>query len=112
MPHLLAPDEPPPFEILNPEAASPWLLQTDNAARAQLANVTGPTPVLAGSLRVLSATDFRKNVYSLHFMKSCRSIEVPALMRESAYPIGILKGYAARASRRVGLLVILVNMIH
>jgi apolipoprotein N-acyltransferase len=45
--------------IIWPEAASPWLLDSDTAARQQLAAVTGTTPVLAGSLRMLSKTDFR-----------------------------------------------------
>jgi len=51
--------------IIWPEAASPWLLDSDAAARAQLANVTGTTPVLAGSLRVLSASDFRNSLVVL-----------------------------------------------
>ena len=45
--------------IIWPEAASPWQLDSDAGARAQLAAVTGTAPVLAGSLRVLSPTDFR-----------------------------------------------------
>ena len=32
MPRLLAPDEPPPFEILNPNAASPWAINCDHAS--------------------------------------------------------------------------------
>jgi predicted N-formylglutamate amidohydrolase len=32
MPRLLAPDEPPPFEILNPSAASPWVINCDHAS--------------------------------------------------------------------------------
>jgi len=48
--------------VIWPEAASPWLLDTDAAARAQLAAVTGTVPVLAGSLRVLSDTDFRNSL--------------------------------------------------
>jgi predicted N-formylglutamate amidohydrolase len=32
MPRLLAPDEPPPFEILNPKAASPWVINCDHAS--------------------------------------------------------------------------------
>ncbi len=51
--------------IIWPEAASPWLLDSDAAARAQLANVTGTTPILAGSLRVVSATDFRNGLVAL-----------------------------------------------
>jgi apolipoprotein N-acyltransferase len=45
--------------IIWPEAASPWLLDTDIAARQQLAQVTGTTPILAGSLRAVSDTDYR-----------------------------------------------------
>jgi apolipoprotein N-acyltransferase len=45
--------------LIWPEDASPWLLDSDTAARAQLATVTGTTPVLAGSLRVVSQSDFR-----------------------------------------------------
>ncbi len=45
--------------VVWPEAASPWLLDSDAGARATLATATGTAPVLAGSLRVLSNTDFR-----------------------------------------------------
>ncbi len=48
--------------VIWPEAASPWLLDSDAAARAQLAAVTGTAPILAGSLRVLSDTDFRNSM--------------------------------------------------
>ena len=48
--------------IVWPEAASPWLLASDDGARAQLAAVTGTTPVIAGSLRVVSNTDFRNSI--------------------------------------------------
>jgi apolipoprotein N-acyltransferase len=48
--------------VVWPEAASPWLLDSDAAARAQLAAVTGTTPVLAGALRVVSNTDFRNSL--------------------------------------------------
>jgi apolipoprotein N-acyltransferase len=45
--------------VIWPEAASPWLLDSDAAARQQLATVTGTAPILAGSLRVVSQMDFR-----------------------------------------------------
>ena len=48
--------------IIWPESSSPWLLASDDAARAQLANVTGTTPVIAGSIRMVSPTDFRNSV--------------------------------------------------
>ena len=48
--------------IIWPEATSPWLLDSDAGARQQLAAVTGATPVLAGSLRVESNTDFRNSL--------------------------------------------------
>ncbi len=48
--------------VVWPEAASPWLLDTDTAARQQLAAVTGTAPILAGSLRRVSATDFRNSL--------------------------------------------------
>ncbi len=48
--------------VIWPEGSSPWLLDTDSAARAQLAAVTGPTPMLAGSLRQVSNTDFRNSL--------------------------------------------------
>ncbi|GLR67297.1 apolipoprotein N-acyltransferase [Acidocella aquatica] len=48
--------------VVWPEAASPWLLDTDAAARQQLAAVTGTAPILAGSLRRVSATDFRNSL--------------------------------------------------
>jgi apolipoprotein N-acyltransferase len=48
--------------IIWPEAASPWLLDTDSAARQQLAQVTGTTPILAGSLRAISDTDYRNSL--------------------------------------------------
>ncbi len=32
MPNLLAADEPPPFEVLNPTAASAWVITCDHAA--------------------------------------------------------------------------------
>jgi apolipoprotein N-acyltransferase len=51
--------------IIWPEAASPWLLDSDTAARTQLASVTGTTPVLAGSLRMVSPTDFRNSLVAL-----------------------------------------------
>jgi apolipoprotein N-acyltransferase len=51
--------------IIWPEATSPWLLASDTAARAQLATVTGTTPVLAGSLRVVSQTDYRNSLVAL-----------------------------------------------
>ncbi len=48
--------------VIWPEAASPWLLDSDAAARQQLAMVTGTAPVLAGSLRRVSDTDFRNSL--------------------------------------------------
>jgi apolipoprotein N-acyltransferase len=48
--------------VVWPEAASPWLLDSDTAARQQLAAVTGTAPILAGSLRALSETDFRNSL--------------------------------------------------
>jgi apolipoprotein N-acyltransferase len=54
-----------PAAIIWPEAASPWLLASDATARAQLTAVTGTTPVLAGSLRVESPTDFRNSLVVL-----------------------------------------------
>ncbi len=48
--------------VVWPEAASPWLLDSDAAAREQLANVTGTAPILAGSLRVVSDTDYRNSL--------------------------------------------------
>jgi len=48
--------------VVWPEGSSPWLLDTDSAARAQLAAVTGLTPVLAGTLRVVGNTDFRNSL--------------------------------------------------
>jgi apolipoprotein N-acyltransferase len=48
--------------VVWPEGSSPWLLDTDAAARAQLAAVTGLTPILAGALRVVSNADFRNSL--------------------------------------------------
>ena len=48
--------------VVWPEAASPWLLDSDAVARQELAAVTGTAPVLAGSLRRVSATDFRNSL--------------------------------------------------
>jgi apolipoprotein N-acyltransferase len=48
--------------IIWPEDASPWQLDSDAGARAALAAVTGTTPVLAGSLRVVSPTDYRNSL--------------------------------------------------
>lgn len=48
--------------IIWPEGSSPWLLASDPVARAQLATVTGTTPVIAGSDRMVSPTDFRNSV--------------------------------------------------
>lgn len=54
-----------PAAIIWPEAASPWQLADDATARAQLAAVTGTTPVLAGSLRVVSSSDYRNSLVAL-----------------------------------------------
>jgi apolipoprotein N-acyltransferase len=48
--------------VVWPEAASPWLLDSDVAARQQLAEVTGTAPILAGSIRELSATELRNSL--------------------------------------------------
>jgi apolipoprotein N-acyltransferase len=48
--------------VIWPEAASPWLLDSDDAARQQLATVTGTAPVIAGSIRVVSDTDIRNSL--------------------------------------------------
>ena len=48
--------------VIWPEGSSPWLLDTDAGARAELAAVTGPTPILAGSLRAVSDTDYRNSL--------------------------------------------------
>lgn len=48
--------------VIWPEAASPWLLDSDVAARAQLAAVTGTLPVIAGSIRMVSTDDYRNSI--------------------------------------------------
>jgi apolipoprotein N-acyltransferase len=48
--------------VVWPEGASPWLLDTDSAARAQLAVVMGTVPVIAGSLRIAGADDYRNSI--------------------------------------------------
>lgn len=48
--------------LIWPEGTSPWLLDSDSSARSALASVTGTAPVLAGSLRVVSPTDFRNSI--------------------------------------------------
>ncbi len=48
--------------VIWPEGSSPWLLDTDAGARAELAAVTGQTPILAGSLRAVSDTDYRNSL--------------------------------------------------
>lgn len=48
--------------IIWPEAASPWLLDSDTAARAQLAEATGTTPVIAGSIRMAGPDDYRNSI--------------------------------------------------
>jgi apolipoprotein N-acyltransferase len=45
--------------VVWPEASSPWYLQSDAAARQALASVTGTAPILAGSVRWVSDTDYR-----------------------------------------------------
>jgi apolipoprotein N-acyltransferase len=48
--------------VVWPEGASPWLLDTDAPARAQLAQVTGTAPILAGTLREVTETDIRNSL--------------------------------------------------
>jgi apolipoprotein N-acyltransferase len=48
--------------VVWPEAASPWLLDSDAAARQQLASVTGTAPILAGSMREVSPDDIRNSL--------------------------------------------------
>ena len=48
--------------VIWPEGSSPWLLDSDPVARAQLAAVTGHTPILAGSLRVAGPNDYRNSL--------------------------------------------------
>lgn len=48
--------------VVWPEGASPWLLDSDAGARAQLAQVTGTAPVIAGSLRQAGPDDFRNSI--------------------------------------------------
>ncbi len=48
--------------VVWPEGASPWLLDSDTAARQQLATVTGTAPILAGSLREVTADDIRNSL--------------------------------------------------
>jgi apolipoprotein N-acyltransferase len=48
--------------VIWPEGSSPWLLDSDPVARAQLAAVTGRTPILAGSLRVAGPNDYRNSL--------------------------------------------------
>jgi apolipoprotein N-acyltransferase len=48
--------------VVWPEGASPWLLDSDAGARAQLAQVTGTAPVFAGSLRAAGKDDYRNSI--------------------------------------------------
>ncbi len=48
--------------VIWPEGASPWFLDSDAAARQQLVDVVGPIPVLAGSLRIAGAEDYRNSL--------------------------------------------------
>jgi apolipoprotein N-acyltransferase len=48
--------------VVWPEGASPWLLDSDDGARAQLAQVTGTAPILAGSLRQAGPDDYRNSI--------------------------------------------------
>jgi apolipoprotein N-acyltransferase len=45
--------------VVWPEGASPWLLDSDAAARTQLAQAVGDAPVLAGSFRAMGGDDYR-----------------------------------------------------
>jgi apolipoprotein N-acyltransferase len=48
--------------VVWPEAASPWDLASDAGARDALAAATGTAPVLAGSVRWVSNTDYRNSL--------------------------------------------------
>jgi apolipoprotein N-acyltransferase len=48
--------------VVWPEGASPWLLDSDSAARQQLAAVTGTAPILAGALREVTPDDIRNSL--------------------------------------------------
>jgi apolipoprotein N-acyltransferase len=45
--------------VVWPEGASPWLLDSDAAARTQLAQAVGDAPLLAGSFRAMGGDDYR-----------------------------------------------------
>ena len=48
--------------VVWPEGASPWLLDSDAAARSQLATITGTAPILAGSMREVTPDDIRNSL--------------------------------------------------
>ncbi len=48
--------------VVWPEGSSPWWLDNDPAARAQLAAVTKWTPIIAGAPRAVSNTDIRNSI--------------------------------------------------
>jgi len=48
--------------LIWPEGASPWFLDSDPVARQQLVAAVGPTPVVAGSLRIVTNNDYRNSL--------------------------------------------------